>query len=105
MTTEGLSNKEEVFEVLEELNNRETKDAKFAFQVSKIESDLQAKIYDKSGKFDLETAKEDAKYYPEELANEIIPQIKNASDAFILYDRQYYTDEMFKKLSEEIQNM
>ena len=103
--TDGLISQEEILDLLEEITNRETKEAKFAFQVSKLESDLQAKIYDMNGKFDLENAKEDAKYFPEELANEIIPQIQKASDAFILYDRHYYTDDMFKKLSEEIQNL
>lgn len=103
--TDGLTKQEEVLEILEELNNRETKEAKFAFQVAKLESDLQAKVYDKNGNFDIETAKEDAKFFGEELSNEIIPQIKNASDGFILFDRQYYTDDIFKKLSEEIQNL
>ena len=33
------------------------------------------------------------------------PQMQNASDGWILYDRKYYTDEPFKSLSEEIQNL
>lgn len=103
--TEGLIKQEEILDLLQEATKQETKEAKFAFQVSKLESDLQAKIYDMNGKLDIENAKEDAKYFPEELANEIIPQIKNASDSFILYDRQYYTDDIFKKLSKEVQDL
>ena len=103
--TDGLIKQEEILDLLQEATKQETKEAKFAFQVSKLESDLQAKIYDMNGKLDIENAKEDAKYFPEELANEIIPQIQKASDAFILYDRHYYTDDIFKKLSEEIQNL
>lgn len=103
--TDGLIKQEEILDLLQEATKQETKEAKFAFQVSKLESDLQAKIYDMNGKLDIENAKEDAKYFPEELANEIIPQIKNASDSFILYDRQYYTDDIFKKLSKEVQDL
>ncbi|MBO6145202.1 MAG: HD domain-containing protein [Bacilli bacterium] len=103
--TDGLIKQEEILDLLQEATKQETKEAKFAFQVSKLESDLQAKIYDMNGKLDIENAKEDAKYFPEELANEIISQIKNASDSFILYDRQYYTDDIFKKLSKEVQDL
>ena len=103
--TDGLIKQEEILDLLQEATKQETKEAKFAFQVSKLESDLQAKIYDMNGKLDIENAKEDAKYFPEELANEIIQQIKNASDSFILYDRQYYTDDIFKKLSKEVQDL
>lgn len=103
--TDGLLKQQEIMDLLEEVYNKETKEAKFVSQLTKIESDIQAKIYDLKGEFDLNVALEDAKYYGEELANEIIPQMKNASDGFILYDRKYYTDEIFKSLSEEIQNL
>ena len=53
----------------------------------------------------MENALEDVKYFGEELASEILPQMKNPSDGFILYDRKYYTDDMFKFLSEDIQNL
>ena len=58
--------------------------------ISKIESDIQAKLYDLEGHFDYDKAIEDAKKYPDNLQAEIIPQVKNASDAWILFDRQYY---------------
>ena len=53
----------------------------------------------------LDVAKEDAKYFGEELANEIIPKMQNASDGFILYDRRLYEDEIFKDLSNEVENI
>lgn len=83
----------------------ESREAKFVKQLSKIESDIKVKIYDNNGYFDLDKAKEDAKYYGEELSSEIIPQMKNASDGWIMYDRRYYTDDMFKSLSDDIQKM
>lgn len=93
----------EIMDLLEEIYANETKEAKFVTQVTTIESDIQAKLYDLEGRFKVENALEDAKYYGEELANEIIPQIKNASDGWILYDRKHYEEECFKELSEEIQ--
>ena len=103
--TASLRKQEELLQILEEYNQQETPEAKFTLQLSKIEADLQAKIYDLDGNFDMEVAKEDVKYFGEELAEKILPQMKNASDGFLLYDRKYYTDELFKKLSEDIQNM
>ena len=102
---EPLSSKEELIALLDEYYLGESREAKFVKQLSKIESDIQAKIYDMNGEFNLDKALEDANYYGEELSSEIIPQMKNASDGWIMYDRQYYTDDMFKSLSEDIQNM
>ena len=96
---------QELMDLLEEVYQKETKEAKFVNQISKIESDIQAKIYDLSGDFVLDNALEDAKHYGEELSNEILPQMRNASDGWILYDRKSYTDEIFKSLSEDIQNI
>lgn len=103
--TNGLMKQEELMDILEEGYQGETKEAKFVSQLSKIESDIQAKIYDLSGDFKLESALEDAKHYESSLVDEIIPQIKNASDGWILYNRKSYTDDIFKTLSEEIQNL
>lgn len=103
--TEGLVKQGEILELLDEFNKRESKEAKFVYQLAKIESDVQAKIYDLRGEFDLDKALEDAKYYGEELSSQIIPQMKNASDGWILFDRRYYEDETFKALSKEIQSL
>ena len=103
--TNGLVKQDELMQLVDEAKKCETKEAKLVFQISKLESDLQAKVYDLEGRFDLDVALEDAKYFGEELSNEIIPQMKNASDGFILYDRKYYEDPIFKELSEEIQNL
>lgn len=104
--TERLMNKDELLSLLDEYNALETKEAKFARNISKLESDLQVKIYDLNGQFDLENAIEDAKNYPKDLAEKIVPQIKSASDGWILFDRQYYeNDEIFKGLSENIKSL
>lgn len=104
--TEGLIKQNEFIELLEEAYNIETKEAIVAEELTKIESDLQAKIYDLNGEFAMENAIEDVKEgYGEELASIILPQMKNPSDGWLLYDRRYYMDEVFKSLSEDIQNL
>lgn len=104
--TEDLMAADEFLALLNEANERQTPEAAFAFMVSKIESDLQAKIYDLNGEFDLDKALEDAQNYGESLASEIIPQMVNASDGWILYDRRYYQgSKLFEDLSEEIQRL
>lgn len=103
--TNGLLKHDEIVALMKEYEENQSKEARFVYQLSKIEADLQAKIYDLNGYMTMEDAKEDAKYFGEELANEIIPQMQNASDSFILYDRKLYTDDMFKELSQDIQNL
>lgn len=104
--TEGLANKGELLDLLDEYNALATNEAKFVRNISKLESDLQAKIYDLNGEFNFENAIEDVKNYPKDLADKIVPQMKKASDGWILFDRQYYeNDEIFTKLSEDIENL
>ena len=103
--TNGLLKHDEIVALMKEYEENQSREVKFVYQLSKIEADLQAKIYDLNGYMAMEDAKEDAKYFGEELANEIIPQMQNASDSFILYDRKLYTDDMFKELSQDIQNL
>lgn len=99
-----LSNKEELMNLYEEAENKETKEAKFALMVTKLESDIQAKIYEKNGDFTVENAKKDIENYPEELKSQLI-NIEKASDGWLTYDRQYYTDELFMSLSKDVQEL
>ena len=103
--TEGLIKGQELVDLVDEYSKKETAEAKFVYQLTKIESDIQAKLYDLKGEFSLEAAKADAEYYPEDIKAEVLPQINNASDGWILYDRRYYTDDVFKSLSEDIQKL
>ena len=103
--TADLINQNEFVNIYNEFDAQETEEAKFALYVSKLESDLQAKIYELNGDFKLENAL-DVKNYPEELSKEILPQVKKASDGWILFDRRYYNNnETFTELSKDIQNL
>ena len=84
----------------------ETKDAKFVLYVSKLESDIQAKKYEMDGYFTLENALKDIEYYPEDIKNSIKPQVENASDGWILFDRRYYEgNDDFVNLSNKVQGL
>ncbi len=104
--TNGLIKQDELVNMYDEFELQETEEAKYVLYVSKLESDLQAKIYELNGDFKLENAIEDVKKYPEELSKEILPQVNNASDGWILFDRKYYgNNEMFTQLSKDIQDI
>ena len=98
-TLSSLSSKDELLEIYEEYSNKETKEAIFTYKLSKIESDIQVKIYDLDGCLDIEKAKEDVSYYDEPV------EIKNASDGWILFNRRFYNDELFSSLSKDIEEL
>lgn len=99
-----LAIRDELMALYEEACALETKEAKFVQKVTKMESDLQAKKYELEGYFSLEAAKADVANFPPELRDEILPQVENASDGWILFDRKYYEgDETFLSLSQDIQ--
>ena len=98
-----LSNNDRLIEIYNEYNEGNTDEAKFALMVSKLESDIQAKKYEKDGQFTIENAKKDIENYPEELKLRLT-DIQNASDGWLEYDRQFYND-MFKEISDSIKNI
>ena len=98
-TLSSLSSKDELLEIYEEYSNKETKEAIFTYKLSKIESDIQVKIYDLDGCISIEKAKEDVSYYDEPV------EIKNASDGWILFNRKFYDDELFSSLSKDIEEL
>lgn len=101
--TEGLLKQREIEELLEEFNERKSKEAIFCYHIDKIECDFQAKIYDLEGKMDLEKTRTDLVYYKDR-ANQIDQIAKTASDFWIEFDKpRYEDDEIFKELIEEIQ--
>lgn len=101
-----LKTADELFNIYVEACSLETDEAKFVQKVSKLESDLQAKKYELQGYFTLEAAKNDVANYPADLKAEILPQMKKASDGWILFDRKYYdNDETFIELSKDIQKI
>ena len=101
----NLADKEEYISLYDESLELKTLEAKFVLYVSKLESDIQAKKYEINGDFTLENALKDVEYYPENIKREVKPQVENASDGWILFDRRYYDDANFIGLSEDIQKL
>lgn len=103
--TEGLFKQNEIENLLEEFNERKSKEAIFCYHIDKIECDFQAKLYDIEGVMDYEKTREDLKYYGDK-AKEIDKVAKNASDFWIEWDKpKYNEDEVFKELIKEIQHI
>ncbi|MEE0699550.1 MAG: HD domain-containing protein [Bacilli bacterium] len=103
--TSGLTSQEEIVKLLDEFNERKTKEAIFCYHVDKIECDFQAKVYDLNGVMDYENAKEDLAYYGSR-ADEIKGSSRCASDLWIEYDRpKYADDELFSNLLDEIKKI
>ena len=100
-----LRKKDEIISLLDEFNERKTKEAKFCYMIDKIECDFQAKLYDLEGVMDFEKSKEDLEYYGDR-KDEINNNSKCASDFWIEYDRVRYQDnKIFKSLIEDIKNI
>lgn len=103
--TKDLFKQEEIEELLNEFNNRETKEAKFCYLIDKIECDFQAKMYDLEGVMNYDKTREDLKYYGDR-AEEIDNNSKVASDFWIEFDKpKYQDDEIFKELIDDIQKI
>ena len=101
----GLIKEQEIENLLDEFNERKTKEAVFCYHVDKLECDFQAKLYDLEGAFSIDEAKKDVPYYGER-GNEIESIAKNASDFWIEYDRERYKDDkIFEDLLNEIQSL
>lgn len=102
----GLAKQDELLANYDEVVAKSSKEAIFVSKVTKIESDIQAKIYDLNGHFNMDNAIADVKNYGEDLSSKILPQMKNASDGWIMFDRRYYEgDKIFEDLSQSIQDM
>lgn len=88
----GMLNIEDVEAMLDEYNNRTTKEALFAHHCDKLECDIQAKLYDEEKCVDINSQSENNL-----LANEIVKEkLENEdswSNAWIEFDRHYYEDD------------
>lgn len=101
----GLIKASEIEKLLDEFNERKTKESLFCYHIDKIECDFQAKLYDLEGVFESEKAKEDLPFFGDR-AKEIERLSNCASDFWIEYDKpKFENDEIFKELINEIQNI
>lgn len=98
-----FSNSDKLISLYNEIKEGVSAEARFVNMITKLESDVQAKYYEKNGEFTLENAKNDIEKYPEELKSKLT-DISNASDGWLAYDAQFY-DDFFKLLSDIIKEI
>ena len=103
--TEGMIKQDEIVRLLDEFNERLTKESIFCYHIDKIECDFQAKIYDLKGQIKMENMLEDLKYYGEE-GTVIKTKVNVASDVWIECDKKIYMgDKIFESLINDIQKI
>lgn len=94
---ENLSQKKMMSDLIDEFNERKTKEAKFAHLCDKMECDLQAKRYSDAGYCNIEDAPE--KIVSDQRVQEIISNgAQTVADVFIEYDKGKYEGTAFADL-------
>lgn len=87
-----LLGKEEISRLLDEYNERKTDEARFAYHCDKLECDIQIKLYDQEGCFNLTNQTGNpAMNIPR--VKEVLNSEKNLSNAWIEFDRSKYEDD------------
>ena len=97
----GLNEKNKIISLFKEFEARETKEAKFAYMVDKLECELQCKFYDELNQVDFSKPR-DGKY--EQIRQEALQNgATTISQMWISWDKmQGYYDELFNKLADYI---
>lgn len=84
--------KEEISSLLDEYNERVTKEAVFAYHCDKLECDIQMKLYDQEGCFDLNNQPNNP-IINDPNVRKVLDSEKNISNAWIEFDRDKYEDD------------
>lgn len=88
----SLIGKEDIISLLDEYNKRETLESKFAYHCDKLECDIQMKLYDQEGCFDLNNQPNNPIInYPS--VKSVLESESNISNAWIEFDRDKYFDD------------
>ena len=87
-----LMGKEEISSLLDEYNERKTDEAKFAYHCDKLECDVQMKLYDQEGCFDLNDQPNNPIINLDSV-RKVLDSEKNISNAWIEFDRSKYEDD------------
>lgn len=87
-----LLGKDEISNLLDEYNNQETKEAIFAHHCDKLECDLQIKLYDQEGCFDLNNQPNNPIINNPDV-KKVLDNEKNISNAWIEFDRDKFIDD------------
>ena len=99
-----LADKDYIKQMILEFDERKTNEAFFAYQVDKLECDLQCKLYDEEGCIQVDLEK-DRKNIHNDIALKKLEEGCNLSEMWMTFGRiRYNYDENFLKISEYAQN-
>ena len=84
--------KNEISSLLDEYNERKTEEAIFAYHCDKLECDIQMKLYDQEGCFDLKNQPNNP-IINNANVRKVLDSEKNISNAWIEFDRSKYEDD------------
>jgi len=84
--------KDDISNLLDEYNNRKTKEAIFAYHCDKLECDMQMKLYNQEGCFDLKNQVNNPIINNPEV-KKVLDSEKNISNAWIEFDRNKFLDD------------
>ena len=87
-----LVGKEKISELLDEYNEKKTDEAIFAYHCDKLECDIQMKLYDQEGCFDLNNQPNNPIINIPSV-KKVLDSEKNISNAWIEFDRDKYEDD------------
>ena len=87
-----LLGKDEISKILDEYNERKTDEAIFAYHCDKLECDIQVKLYDQEGCFDLNNQDNNPAMNLLSV-KKVLDSEKNLSNAWIEFDRSKYEDD------------
>lgn len=89
---QDLLGKDEISALLDEYNERKTAEAVFAYHCDKLECDIQMKLYDQEGCFDLNNQPNNPIINNSDV-RKVLDSEKNISNAWIEFDRGKFVDD------------
>lgn len=101
----NLNIKEDIEQLINEFDERTTKEALFAHHIDKLECDLQCKLYDEENCVDLNNQEDNKSYYNEEVQN-YIKSGQSWSNMWLNFDkkRNNYDDNFLSIIDYAIEN-
>ncbi|MBR3132771.1 MAG: HD domain-containing protein [Clostridia bacterium] len=98
-----LVKKDEYYSLLVEFDEKETKEAIFAFYCDKLDANIQCKVYQDTGyQRPLDTSFKNPVYTSNRIKNAVENGAKTVFEAWYYYDKDLYNDEIFTNILEFI---
>lgn len=102
---ENLTTKQEIQNLIFELDNRKTKEAVFAYQCDKLEADLQCKLYDEENCVNLMAQANNIALEEENVKKLLAEENNSWSRMWLRFGQQFYCyDDNFMKVSKYAMN-